>query len=69
MTFSENQHVTFTNSSGEDVVGVVKSYEDGKYNIQVRSEINTGETHTVEEGKVKELKVTDPTPCPVAGSN
>ena len=41
--------------------------QGGKYNIQVRSEIGSQDTLQVEEGKVKELKVSDPTPCPVAG--
>jgi len=68
MPFSENTHVTFTNSSGEDVVGVVKSFEDGKYNVQVRGELNSADTHTVDAGNVKELKVSDPGPCPVAGN-
>ncbi|KAE9974082.1 hypothetical protein BLS_002086 [Venturia inaequalis] len=68
MAFSENTHVTFTNKSGDDVVGVVKSHTAGKYHIQTRSEIGTNETHEVEESKVKELKVTEPAACPVASS-
>jgi len=67
MPFSENTHVTFTNDSGEDVVGVVKGHSGGKYSIQVRNELKTGDTHSVAEDKVKELKVSDPAPCPVAG--
>ncbi|KAF2399693.1 hypothetical protein EJ06DRAFT_582940 [Trichodelitschia bisporula] len=67
MTFTENTHVTFTNDQGEDVVGVVKSFGDGTYHIQVRSELGTEHTHSVPESKVQQLKVTDPTPCPVAG--
>jgi len=69
MPFSENTHVTFTNSSNEDVVGIVKGYEGGKYHVQVRSELGTNDTHTVSEDKVKELKVSDPEACPVAGNN
>lgn len=34
----------------------------------MRSELNTDDTHEVDEGGVKELKVSDPAPCPVAGS-
>ncbi|KIW08764.1 uncharacterized protein PV09_00702 [Verruconis gallopava] len=67
MVFSQNTHVTFTNSAGDDVVGVVKGYSDGKYSIQVRSELGSHETMQVDDSKVKELKVSDPTPCPVAG--
>jgi len=67
MTFSENTHVTFTNETGDDVVGVIKSHEGGKYHIQVRSELGTGETHTVDDSKVKKLDVSDPGACPVAG--
>jgi len=68
MTLSENTHVTFTNSTGDDVIGVIKTFEDGKYHIQVRSELDSDETLEVDEHKVRELKVSDPTPCPVAGS-
>ena len=83
-----NTHVTFTNSAGDDVIGVIKSFEvglpgtsvrtskgaesqtgqDGTYHIQVRSELGSDETLEVAEHKVRELKVTDPAPCPVAGS-
>ena len=80
-----NTHVTFTNSAGDDVIGVIKSFEvsrrrrpwvvltgpfqDGKYHIQVRSELGSDETLEVDEHKVRELKLSDPTPCPVAGSH
>ncbi|KAF2093603.1 hypothetical protein NA57DRAFT_81105 [Rhizodiscina lignyota] len=67
MPFSENTHVTFTNDAGDDVVAVVKGFENGKYRIQVRSELPTGETMTVDEKKIKELNVSDPQACPVAG--
>ena len=42
--------------------------QDGKYHVQVRSELGTDETLEIAEDKVRELKVSDPTPCPVAGS-
>ena len=45
----------------------MKIYKGGKYSIQVRNELKTGDTHSVAEDKVKELKVSDPAPCPVAG--
>ncbi|KAF2429424.1 hypothetical protein EJ08DRAFT_698346 [Tothia fuscella] len=67
MALAENTHVTFTNSSGDDVVGVVKSHNGGKYHIQVRSELGTEDTHEIDDSKVKELKVNDPGACPVAG--
>jgi hypothetical protein len=68
LTLKRNTHVSFTNAEGDDVVGIVKSFSDGKYHIQTRSELKTEHTHEVEESKVKELKVSDPEPCPVAGS-
>jgi len=64
---ARNTHVTFTNTSGEDVIGVVKGYANGKYDVQVRSELGSGDTHSVDEGKVSELKVQEPGACPVAG--
>jgi hypothetical protein len=43
--------------------------QDGKYHVQVRSELGSDETLEVDEHKVRELKLSDPTPCPVAGSH
>ena len=42
--------------------------QGGKYEIQVRSELGTGETMKVDDSKVKELQVSDPAACPVAGN-
>jgi hypothetical protein len=44
-------------------------FQDGKYHIQVRSELGSDETLEMDEHKVRELKVSDRTPCPVAGSH
>lgn len=68
LTSKRNTHVSFTNAEGDDIVGIVKSFSNGKYHIQTRSELKTEHTHEVEESKVKELKVSDPEPCPIAGS-
>lgn len=64
-----NTHVSFTNAQGDDVVGVVKSYNNGKYHIQTRSELKTEHTHEVEEAKVRELKLSrdNEDACPVVG--
>ncbi|EPS43841.1 hypothetical protein H072_2126 [Dactylellina haptotyla CBS 200.50] len=59
-------HVTFTNSSGGEEVGIVQSYNDGTYSIQVKSKSIV----SVSEGSVKELKVsaTQKDNCPVVGT-
>lgn len=61
--------MSFTNNAGDDVVGVVKSYSNGLYHIQTRSELKTEHTHEVEESKVRELKVQENNAdaCPVVG--
>ncbi|KAK6534494.1 hypothetical protein TWF281_005814 [Arthrobotrys megalospora] len=65
MTFSEGTHVTFTNSSGGEEVGVVQSYSGGQYTIQRKNST----TVTVAESSVQQLKVTaaQKDNCPVVG--
>ncbi|KAF3081837.1 hypothetical protein TWF569_000844 [Orbilia oligospora] len=66
MAFSEGTHVTFTNSTGGEEVGVVQSHSGGQYTIQRKN----GSTVTVSESSVKELKVTSGQKdnCPVVGT-
>ncbi|RVD88320.1 uncharacterized protein DFL_002509 [Arthrobotrys flagrans] len=66
MAFSEGTHVTFTNSTGGEEVGVVQSYAGGQYTVQRKN----GTTVTVSESTVKELKVTpgQKDNCPVVGT-
>ncbi|KAK6350927.1 hypothetical protein TWF718_004108 [Orbilia javanica] len=66
MTFSAGTHVTFTNSTGGEEVGVVESYTGGNYTIKRKN----GSTVTVTESSVKELKVTSGQKdnCPVVGT-
>ncbi|KAK6528945.1 hypothetical protein TWF694_004173 [Orbilia ellipsospora] len=65
MAFS-GTHVTFTNSSGGEEVGIVQSFSGGTYTIQTKS----GSNVSVSESSVKELKVTPAQKdnCPVVGS-
>jgi hypothetical protein len=44
-------------------------HQSGKYTVQVRSELSTGETMDVDESKVRELKVSgqNAEACPVVG--
>ncbi|KAK6361835.1 hypothetical protein TWF730_005548 [Orbilia blumenaviensis] len=66
MSFGEGTHVTFTNSTGGEEVGVVQSYSGGQYTIQRKN----GTAVTVSESSVKELKVTSSQKdnCPVVGT-
>ncbi|KAK6502826.1 hypothetical protein TWF481_007869 [Arthrobotrys musiformis] len=66
MAFSAGTHVTFTNSTGGEEVGVVKSYSSGTYTITRKDQ----STVSVAEGSVKELKVTSGQKdnCPIVGT-